>query len=157
VQAFQTSSGSGSKTDVNLSSKWQFGVSGLYQLPLDFNIAANFFARQGYLQVYYANVSGGDVGSSLGSRKVIVGSSDGHRLNNLYDLDLRVEKVLPLFQKADMTLSIDMFNALNSNTVLQQSQQLSTVACGGNVSCTGKGNRVEETMSPRVLRFGARL
>jgi hypothetical protein len=102
-------------------------------------------------------VSGGDVGSSLGQRKVIVGSSDDHRLNNLYQLDLRVEKVLPLFQKADMTLSVDMFNALNANTVLQQSQQLSTNACGGTVSCTGKGNRVEETMSPRVLRFGARL
>ena len=100
------------------------------------------------------------MGSSLGSRKVIVGSSDDHRLNNLYQLDLRAEKVLPLFQKADMTLSIDVFNALNSSTVLQQSQQLSTTACGASaaaVSCTGKGNRVEETMSPRVLRFGARL
>ncbi len=157
VQAFESSQGSGSKADVNLSSKWQFNVSGLYQLPLNFNVAANLFARQGYLQVYYASITGGDVGTSLGSRKVIVGSSDDHRLNNLYQLDLRVEKILPLFQKADMTLSVDMFNALNSNTVLQQSQQLSTNACGGTVSCTGKGNRVEETMSPRVLRFGARL
>ena len=159
-QVFLQSAGSGSKADVYISSKYQFNISGLYQLPLNFNIAANLFGRQGYLEPYFATVSGGDVGTSLGSRKVIVGSSDDHRLKNLYQLDLRVEKVLPLFQKADMTLSIDMFNALNSDTILQQAAQLSTTACGSSSpadSCGGKGNRVEERMSPRVLRFGARL
>jgi hypothetical protein len=101
------------------------------------------------------------VGASLGSRNVIVGNSDDHRLKNLYQLDLRAEKVLPLFQKADLTLSIDMFNSLNSDTVLQQAAQLQrTTPCGASdptKSCPGKGNRVEERESPRVLRFGARL
>ncbi len=160
VQNFEQSAGSGSKNDVFLSSKWQFNVSALYQLPLNFNVAANLFGRQGYLEPYYASVSGGDVGGSIGTRSVIVGSSDDHRLKNLYQLDLRAEKVLPLFQKADMTLSVDMFNALNTDTVLQQAAQLSTTACGAAnpaVSCGGKGNRVEERVSPRVLRFGARL
>jgi hypothetical protein len=161
VQAFQESTGSGSKGDVFLSSMYQFNVSGLYQLPLNFNIAANLFGRQGYLIPYYAAVSGGDVGASLGSRNVIVGNSDDHRLKNVYQLDLRAEKVLPLFQKADLTLSIDMFNALNSDTVIQQAAQLQqTKPCGAAnaaVSCPGKGNRVEERVSPRVLRFGARL
>ena len=160
VQTFEESQGSGSKSDVFLSSKYQFNVSGMYQLPLNFNVAANLFGRQGYLIPYYASVSGGDVGGSLGTRNVIVGNSDDHRLKNLYQLDLRVEKVLPLFQKADMTLSVDLFNALNTDTVLQQAAQLSTTACGAAnpaVSCPGKGNRVEETVSPRVLRFGARL
>ncbi len=159
-QVYQESLGSGSKGDVFLSSKYQFNVSGLYQLPMNFNVAANLFGRQGYLIPYYAAVSGGDVGASLGARNVIVGNSDDHRLKNLYQLDLRAEKVLPLFQKADMTLSIDMFNALNSDTILQQAAQLSTTACGAAnaaKSCTGKGNRVEERESPRVLRFGARL
>ena len=160
AQNFEESQGSGAKADVFLNSKWQFNVSGMYQLPLNFNIAANLFGRQGYLEPYWASVTGGDVGGTVGSRQVIVGSSDSHRLKNLYQLDLRAEKVLPLFQKADMTLSIDVFNALNSSTVLQQAAQLSTKPCGAadsSVSCTGKGNRVEETMSPRVLRFGARL
>ncbi|MGH9442470.1 MAG: hypothetical protein ACRD16_09350, partial [Thermoanaerobaculia bacterium] len=157
-----------------LSSKWQFNISGMYQLPLNFNIAANLFGRQGYLEPYYASVSGGDVcasdngpcnagltSPSIGSRNVIVGNSDNHRLKNLYQLDLRVEKVLPLFQKADLTLSIDMFNSLNSDTIVQQSAQLQrTTPCGASdptTSCPGKGNRVEERQSPRVLRFGARL
>ena len=161
VQAFQESTGSGSKGDVFLSSKWQFNISGMYQLPLNFNVAANLFGRQGYLIPYYASVSGGDVGASLGARNVIVGNSDDHRLKNLYQLDLRAEKVLPLFQKADLTLSIDMFNSLNSDTVLQQAAQLQrTTPCGASdptKSCPGKGNRVEERESPRVLRFGARL
>ncbi len=160
VQTFEQSAGSGAKGDVFLSSKYQFNVSGMYQLPLNFNIAANLFGRQGYLEPYYAAVSGGDTGTSLGTRKVMVGSSDDHRLKNLYQLDLRAEKVLPLFQKADMTLSVDLFNALNTDTVLQQAAQLSTTACGAAnaaVSCPGKGNRVEERVSPRVLRFGARL
>ncbi len=159
-QVFLESAGSGSKADVYISSKYQFNISGLYQMPWNFNVAANLFGRQGYLEPYFATVSGGDVGGSLGSRKVIVGSSDDHRLKNLYQLDLRVEKVLPLFQKSDLTLSVDMFNALNTDTVLQEAAQLSTTACGASapaVSCTGKGNRVEERVSPRVLRFGARL
>ena len=158
------SKGSGNKTDVYISSKWQFNVSGMYQLPWNFNVAANLFGRQGYLVPYYASISGGDVGGSLGSRLVIVGNSDDHRLKNLYQLDLRAEKVLPLFQKADLTLSIDLFNAVNTDTILQQAAQLSTTACGPNVgsnpggtNCGGKGNRVEERQSPRVLRFGARL
>ncbi len=165
VQNFQQSLGSGSKGDVFLSSKWQFNISGLYQLPLNFNIAANLFGRQGYLLPYYASVSGARTrGSSLdalGSRSVIVGNSDNHRLKDVYQLDLRVEKVLPLFQKADLTLSIDMFNALNNDVIIQQSAQLSGRLPAARpirtTSCPGKGNRVEERMSPRVLRFGARL
>jgi hypothetical protein len=157
---FQRSAGSGAKGNVFLSSKWQFNFSALYQLPLNFNIAANLFGRQGYLLPYYATVSGGDVGASLGSRSVIVGSSSDHRLKDLYQLDLRAEKVVPLFQKADLTLSVDLFNALNADTVLQQQVQLSTKACGAadpTKSCGGTGNRILERESPRVLRFGARL
>ena len=101
------------------------------------------------------------MGASLGSRKVIVGNSDDHRLKNLYQLDLRVEKVLPLFQKADLTLSIDMFNALNSDTILQQAAQLSDDGLrrgqpGGELPGQGQSRR-GDAMSPRVLRFGARL
>jgi len=82
---------------------------------------------------------------------VLVGNPDDHKLKNVYELDLRVEKVIPLFQKADLSLSVDLFNALNDHTVLQRRAQLTTNPAG-NV-----GNRASELQSPRVLRFGARL
>ncbi|HET7451942.1 MAG TPA: TonB-dependent receptor [Thermoanaerobaculia bacterium] len=147
---WQRSLGSGSKGDVLQNSKWSFNISGLYQLPLNFNIAANFFGRQGYLHGYYESVNDGS--SALAQTNVIVGNSDNFRYKNVYNLDLRLEKVIPLFQKSDLTLSIDCFNTLNDSTVLQQVSRLRTAPGGHNT-----GNQVEEVQSPRALRFGARL
>ncbi len=42
------STGSGDKASVFLSSKWQFYMNAMYQLPLGFNMAGSFFGRQGY-------------------------------------------------------------------------------------------------------------
>ena len=36
------------KDSVFLNSKWQFYVNGLYQLPLNFNVAGSVYGRQGY-------------------------------------------------------------------------------------------------------------
>lgn len=156
------SAGSGSKGDVFINGKWNFNISGLYQLPLNFNVAANFFARQGYLHAYSVTVNepqfladGVTVNpahTAYSSQRELIIPSDNLRYANVYELDLRVEKVVPLFQKADLALSIDIFNALNDHTILQQSSSLS-LRSGGH----GAGNRVEEVQSPRALRFGARL
>jgi len=146
---YDESAGSGSKGDVYLYSRWNFNVAGMYQLPLNFNIAANFFGREGYVLPFYATVN--DPNDITGPKTVLVGNPDDHKLKNVYELDLRVEKVIPLFQKADLSLSVDLFNALNDHTVLQRRAQLTTNPAG-NV-----GNRASELQSPRVLRFGARL
>jgi carboxypeptidase family protein/TonB-dependent receptor-like protein len=138
------STGSGSKTSVFLNSKWQFNVVGLYQLPLGFNVAANFYGRQGYPINYYTRVGGASDGLS---RNVVVVAADDFRYKNVYELDLRAEKVIPIVANATLTLSLDCFNITNENTVLQRQNRLGLAST----------NTIREIQSPRIFRFGARV
>jgi len=147
---FGGASNSGSFGNVYINAKWAFNIAALYQLPWNFNIGANFYGRQGYPIPFYVRENPGD---GLGTRKVIVGSPDDNRNASLFQLDLRAEKVIPLFQKADLTLSMDVFNALNRGTVLQR-----RVRAGTNPTGSGStANQAFEIQNSRVLRFGARL
>jgi hypothetical protein len=145
---------SGAFSNVYINSKWAFNVSGLYQLPLNFNVAANLYGRQGYPLPYYVQV---DPGDNLGARNVLVGNPDKNRNSDLYELDMRLEKVVPLFQKADLTFSLDVFNVLNSNTVLQKQVVASTDSSGAVHGSNATANEIFEIQAPRTLRFGARL
>ena len=151
---FGGASNSGSFGNVYINSKWAFNISGLYQLPMNFNIAANLYGRDGYPLPYYVRVNSGD---GLGTRNVLIGNPDDHRNSDLYELDMRLEKVVPLFQKADLTLSLDVFNVLNSNTVLQKQIRGSSDSSGAVNKSGATANEIFEIQAPRTLRFGARL
>jgi hypothetical protein len=153
---FGGASNSGSFGNVYINAPWAYNVAALYQLPLNFNIGANIYGRDGYPAPYYVNENPGD---GLGTRKAIVGAPDDHRNPSLFQLDLRAEKVIPLFQKADLTLSMDVFNATNKHTVLQtriraQCSKADFSGCSSNSSTAGE---TFELQNSRVLRFGARL
>jgi len=149
--------GSGSFGNVYINARWAFNVAALYQLPWNFNLGANFYGREGYPAPYYVSVPaivpGTNRSDGLGTRLAIVGAPDDHRNASLFQLDLRIEKVVPLFQKADVTLSVDLFNALNRRTVLQR-QINATAPEPGGPSLAGN---VYEVQNPRIVRFGARL
>jgi hypothetical protein len=148
--------GSGSFSNVFINARWAFNIAALYQLPWNFNVGANFYGREGYPAPYFVSapaiVPGTDQSDGLGSRKAVVGAPDSHRNPSLFQLDLRLEKVIPLFQKADLTLSLDLFNSFNSKTVLQQRLNATPSDSG-----TGEAGQVYEVQNPRILRFGARL
>jgi hypothetical protein len=143
------STGSGDKGSVFLSSKWQFYLNAMYQLPLGFNIAGAFFGRQGYPINWYRRVSG--VGNSE-TRDVAVSDLNDQRYDNVYDLDLRLEKVVPITPSANVTISADVFNVTNEDTVLQRYNRL-----GISGARVGNTNDIKEIQSPRVWRFGLRL
>jgi len=128
-----------------INAKWQFNVAGLYQLPLNFNVSANLFGRQGYPIPYLVDV---DPGDGLGTRYVAIGKADSKRLKNVYELDMRLEKVVPLFQKADLTLSMDVFNVFNANTITFRNNFAGDQEGGAAISAI---------QVPRTLRFGARV
>jgi len=134
-----------------IGSTWQFNVAGLYQLPWNFNISANLFGRQGAPQPFSVDVSPGD---GLGDRFMAVGKADDHRLKNIYELDLRLEKVVPLFQKADITLSMDVFNVFNSNTIIHRFLDATP---SGSPATGADANFISRFQIPRLLRFGARV
>jgi hypothetical protein len=149
VVYFGGASNSGSYANVFINAKWAFNVAALYQLPLNFNVGANFYGRQGYVLPFYVRENAQD---GVGTQKVIVGSPDDHRNASLFQLDMRAEKVIPLFQKADLTLSMDVFNVLNRHTLLQE-----RIRASGSQTGNSLAGRPFELQNSRILRFGARL
>ena len=130
---------------VYINSKWSFDVNGLYELPLGFHLAANFFGRQGYPIPYFVQVETGDT-TPYATKNVAVGKADDFRNPDVFQLDMRLEKVIALFSnQASLALSADVFNLLNDATILQVQNQ------------SPRANQILEIQSPRVIRFGARL
>ena len=151
--------GSGATGNIFVNSKWNFNVAGLYQLPLGFNVGANIFGRQGYPYVQWVSIGTGD---GFPTRNVVVGSLDQERNPDIYNVDLRLEKVIEL-RPLSISLSADIFNLFNSNTVLQRQGKIAT--CSNSTaqpSCSalvpnGTYHLITDFQSPRIVRAGARI
>ncbi len=145
IAALPAGAASGARNEVFINSRWIFNVSGLYQLPAGFSVAANFFGREGYPFVNYYRF---DPGDGLGPRDNIITSLGQYRYGDVYELDLRLEKVISV-NPLEITISADVFNAANSGTVLQRNARVDLGP--------GVYDQIIEMQSPRVVRFGARL
>ena len=117
-------------------------------------MAGNFYGRQGYLNPAFVQV---DTGNGEGTRSVLLGSPTDYRLKDVYELDLRVEKVVPLFAKADITLTADLFNVLNSATILQRQGDATPNCDNAGKNCTGNFGTIQEIQNARAVRLGARI
>jgi len=140
--------GSGSKGNVWVNSKYSYSVNALYQIAPDrvwgFNVAGNITGRQGYPIVYLR--SSGNLFSQGTIQQPVTSDSDAFRLDNINQLDLRLEKDF-VFGDFGMTLGIDCFNVMNRATVLQRAGRLNA----------NNGNFVTEIVSPRLFRLGAKI
>jgi len=140
--------GSGSFGNVNLQAKWQFNVSAAYQLPLGFTVAGNFYGRQGYPIAYYII----DATSADGiSRRAYVTAVYAQRYGWAHQLDLRLDKNIPITSTISATLAVDMFNVLNDITITQRNSRLLQT------SKTTGTNTIFETQAPRIVRFSGRV
>ncbi|HKF42257.1 MAG TPA: TonB-dependent receptor [Thermoanaerobaculia bacterium] len=139
--------GSGSFGNVNLQARWQFNVSGAYQLPLGFTVAGNFYGREGYPIAYWIS----DTAVRDGSSRVYATNVDAFRYAWAHQLDLRLDKNIPITSTVSATIAVDMFNVFNDITVTQRNSRL-------NVSSPVNGtNTIFETQAPRILRFSGRI
>jgi hypothetical protein len=150
IMVAPSGTGSGAFGNVFVNSKWNFNINGLYQLPWGFNIAGNFYGRQGYPRLQWINLNAGD---GIGQQKIVVGSLDSQRYPNVFDFDARIEKVLDV-KPLQVSLSIDVFNVANSGTVLQR---LSQINSGTGTTASSTYNQISQVESPRVVRAGVRL
>jgi Carboxypeptidase regulatory-like domain len=147
---------SGAKGNVFINSNWSYSLNAMYQVvpdrPWGFNVAANLTGRQGYPIRYVNRLNGQRAADNFGVFDVPIKSDpDAFRNDDVHVLDLRLEKEFT-FNDFGLTLGADCFNALNSATVLQRQGIL--VSGGANV---GTGDHVQEILSPRVFRLGARI
>jgi len=161
--------GSGSFGSVYLNSKWQFNLSGAYQLPLGFTVAGNYFGRQGY-PIAYLVVEGSSFKNADGStgdglnRTAYVTAIDTRRYGWVSQFDLRLDKNIPITSTISATLAVDMFNVLNLNTVTQRNNRLNSApyvltgtSAAGTASKSTGSQTVQETQAPRIVRFSGRI
>jgi hypothetical protein len=142
----RTSSGSGKSAIYQVLPKYQFILNGMYQAPFGINLAGSMTSRQGFATPYYRSQV--PTADPVAARKsvLLVTDLDSQRLPSVTLLDLRVGKEVS-FARARFNIDIDLFNALNSATILGRQFDLRVTTA----------NNVQEIMNPRVLRLGLRF
>ena len=144
----RASTGSGKSGIYMVAPSYQYVANGLYEAIWGISVSANLVVRQGYAEPYFqSDVATGD---PLGHKTVLlVPHVDDYRLPSVTSLDGRVEKKFT-FGVAKLALDFDVFNVLNSGTVL--GQQYDARLTGP----TGFGSTLE-IMNPRIARLGVRF
>jgi len=143
-----STTGTGSRGSVFINSNWSYNLNGLYQVAPDhkwgFNVALNATGRQGYPIPYFAKVQ--RAGFTAPSNVVVTNELDSFRNDAINVVDARIEKEFN-FKDFGFTLGVDCFNLLNTSTVIQRQSNVA-------LSST---NYVQEIVSPRIFRIGARF
>lgn len=133
-----------------INSRWAYSVTGTYQFPWQISLGAALNGREGYLSPYYVSFKDKKEGTT---KHLMVSSQfDDNRLPPITNFDLRIAKEFTI-NKMGVNVSLDAFNVLNKHTVLDRSGLLDVGADGTNPLY----NHISVLMSPRVLRFGARV
>jgi hypothetical protein len=130
--------------NVYVNAKWLFKISGLYEMPLGFNVSAFYNARQGYPLENTVQVASRLNGA--GALDVLLDPVGDVRLPTFQNIDFHVERPLK-FARARLVPSLDVFNVSNSDTIQAiRSRQNATNA-----------NQIQAIVAPRVIRFGIRF
>lgn len=146
----ENSAGSGPFTNTYIQSTWSWNLNGMYQVaserPWGFNVAANLFGREGY-PIPYGYTSNGVIPQLGNLTNRVTSSVDAFRNEDVFNIDLRLEKDMPLSDNLSSTFSLDVFNIFNENYVMQREIDLNS----------GQPDWAVQTLAPRVYRLGFRL
>ncbi len=135
--------------DVYLNSRWQFKLSGLYQLPWGINISAAMSAQEGYVIAYYQEsvkkIKGGSTfflyepGKKFGD----------DRLGAFWTVNLGLEKkfVLGSDGRTSATVFVDAYNLTNNDTTLAKDAAFDSETF----------DRVTRKLNPGIFQFGIRV
>jgi hypothetical protein len=126
--------------------KYQFILTGAYQAPWGINLGVNMLSRQGFARPYHRTSVPTDDPIALTKSVLLVPDVTDYRLPTLTSLDARVGKEFR-FARARFNVDLDVFNALNTATVLRRQYDLRL----------STADAVLEIMNPRVLRLGVRF
>jgi hypothetical protein len=137
------SNGSGPETWYT-TPQWQVYANALVQLPWDFELSGAAFARQGQVEPLYLSVRAGADGTL---NALATPTIDAVRYPNVFDADLRLAKNIHVGGSAVVILTAEAFNIFNGNTTLQ----------AGRAVNSGTFGQIQEILSPRIVRFGARF
>ncbi len=137
-------SGGSGKASFYSSFKWQIYADALVNLPAGFSLSTAVFGRQG--GVFPKNRTVNPLGADGLTRVLAVPSVETDRYANLWNVDLRLARNSKV-GRVTITPSVELFNVLNNDVVLSRARNIASGTLG----------RVEEVISPRILRLGARV
>lgn len=141
------STGSGAKGNVFMNANWQSSFRAAYSLemgPGNLELGTNVTYRQGY--PIPVEDSRGQLALRSGQRNILVSELDDFRHDNPFIADFRLAYT-PTFGRVNLEFGVDVFNAFNSDIVLQQRRE-------GNLAAFGSPT---EVVGPRMFRLGARV
>jgi len=134
------------------TASWQYNINALYQLPHNFTVSANLNGREGYALPYYHQIQQAEVstGRTL-TQSLQVNNVSDYRLDDITMLDLKLGYLIQFSGDTTIDLSLEVFNALDDDTILQMERRMESPSVGGTAG------RIDEVISPRIFRFGARV
>jgi hypothetical protein len=142
------SAGSGAFGDAIIQSTWSWNLNGMYQVapdrPWGFNVAANLFGREGTPLPYFYRTRRSD---AISRDIQMTDDVDDFRSEDVFSMDLRLEKEFAASGNMGFTFSIDVFNVFDESYSLQRRRQT-------NIS---QYNWLSETLAPRIWRLGVRM
>jgi hypothetical protein len=129
-------------------SEWQLKVSGVYQFPYDINVGAYVRYQQGYPYVVWGAMSdpNGVAFMQTSTDRILLEDFGSRRFDNMFSMDLQFEKAFKIQQYGKLTVSANIFNLFNANTVLRRSLG----------ATSSSFNNIVENLSPRAVRLGVR-
>ena len=136
--------------NVYVNAKWLFKISGMYQLPYDFNVSAFYNARQGY--PFEQGILSPSRLNGAGTVFIVLDPIGDQRLPNFQNVDFHLERPVRMMNIRFIP-SLDVFNVSNSNTIqaIRGTQNTATATTPGNA------NQIQAIVAPRVVRFGVRV
>ncbi len=123
------------------TSTWSYRVSGRYELPFEVGVAANFRVQSGWNYARVVSVALPNAGTA----RFWIGDLDDHRSAAVPLLNLRVDKRVTV-GRTSLTAMIDLFNAINANTVTNF-----------NLVNGPTFNQINGALDPRTLQVGLRF
>ena len=137
-------SGGSGKGDIFYNARWQFNANAFYQLPAGFDVGANLFGRQGYVQPFIIQASAGGDGTVRA-----LATSDARRNAAIptCGTSIFVSRSRSASARTKFLISADLFNVLNTGTTLSRNRNLASGAFG----------TINEILSPRILRIGVKF
>ena len=157
--------GASGKLSVLMYTRWMFKVSGLYQLPLGFDISGTFNAREGWKIPHYFYIENDDAPNyAAGSWTTAIYTQEYLKdsLPTFWNVTLRLEKKINIGQ-GKLYLMADVFNLFNSAIVNRAydayyGDVYYSNALGYYDYWPNPTNRtLNEILNPRIWRFGARF
>jgi hypothetical protein len=134
---------------VYLNSRWQFKLSGLYQLPWNINVSVALSAQEGYVLANYALSTEKRNGGSYFAIYEPDKKFGDDRLPDFWTLNMGLEKKFRLSSDSPTTATIfvDAYNLTNNDTILARGAQFDTASFG----------KITRKLNAGIFQFGFRL